>query len=179
MKTVLLALVVTLAGGCAGGLPSFGADLGKKTSSMGDVRVPYTSVVSYFGYVEPGAPPDEIREGKRMFYLYVWIPVVAPEIGIRMISPVGDLARPADKGDFVDALFRERGLADRTNYFDTWVRVERCLTAVNVADATKPCAQWTNYGDNDDSAELPAQPSGNRYIARTPADLVRLLTATP
>ena len=180
MKTAQLALALSLAVGCGGGLPSFGADLGKKSSPVGDVRVPYTSVVSYFGYVQPGAPADEIREGKRMFYLYLWMPVAAPEIGVRMISPVGDLARPADAGDFVDELFKERGLADKSNYFDTWVRVERCLTVVNAADVSRPCTQWTSYGDNDDSAELPAQPSGNRYnsvlrVPSTPSDPLRSL----
>jgi hypothetical protein len=180
MKTALLVLTLSLAAGCGGGLPSFGAELGKKVSPVGEVRVPYASVVSYFGYVAPGAPADEIREGKRMFYLYLWIPVAAPEVGVRMLSPVGDLARPTEGGDFVDPLFKERGLADRSNYFDTWVRMERCLTAIGAADVVKPCSQWTSYGDNDDSAELPAQPSGNRHnsvlrVTSTPSDPLRTL----
>ena len=180
MKKMLVALSLVFAVGCGGGLPSFGADFGKKSSPMGEVRLPYTSVVNYFGYVQPGSQPDEVREGKKMYYLYLWIPVVAPEIGVRMISPVADLAKPADKGDFVDAAFKDKGGADKTNYFDTWVRVERCLTAINPEDITKPCSQWTNFGDNDDSAELPAQPSGNKYnsvlrITSTPSDPLKAL----
>ncbi len=180
MKNTLVALSLLFSVGCAGGLPSFGADLGKKSSPVGEVRLPYTSMVNYFGYVQPGSQPDEVREGKKMYYLYMWIPVVAPEIGVRMISPVADLAKPAEKGDFVDALFTSKGSADKTNYFNTWVRVERCLTAINPEDITKPCSQWTNFGDNDDSAELPAQPSGNKYnsvlrITSTPSDPLKAL----
>jgi hypothetical protein len=157
----LLMFVSTV--GCGGALPSFGADLAKQTTPMGDVRVPYTSMVNYFGYVEPGAAPDEVVNGKKMFYLYLWIPVVAPEIGVRMVSPVANLAKPAEKGDFVDPAFTAKGATDTTNYFDTWVRVERCVLAINPEDITKPCAQWATYGENDDSSELPAQPSGSKY----------------
>ena len=173
-----LAFVTAFAVGCGGGLPTFGADLAKQSTPMGDVRVPYTSMVNYFGYVQPGAQPDEVREGKKMFYLYMWVPIVAPEIGVRMVSPVANLAKPTDK-DFVDTNFAANA-ADATNYFDTWVRVERCLTAINPEDIVKPCDQWTNYGDNDDSSELPAQPSGSKYnsvlrITSEPSDPLKAL----
>jgi hypothetical protein len=125
-----------------------------------DVRVPYTDTISYFGYVGPGATPDEVREGKNMFYLYLWVPAVAPEIGVRMVSPVKGLAKPA-KGDFVADDYTAH--ADDADYFDTWVRVERCTLAINPEDITKPCAGWSTYGENDDSSELPAQPSGSKY----------------
>lgn len=150
---------LALATGCAG-LPSFGADLGKQEAAGQSIRVPYQSVASYFGYVQPGAEPDEVRDGKKMFYLYLWIPVVAPEVGIRMLSPVKGMAEPK-KEDFVDANYMAHKGDDA--YFDTWVRFERCLAAVNPEDITKPCAQWVTFGENDDSSELPAQPSGSKY----------------
>ena len=53
-----------------------------------EIRVPYSDVISYYGYIKPGAKPDEERGGKKYYYLYVWIPAVAPELGIRMVSPV-------------------------------------------------------------------------------------------
>ncbi len=162
-KTLTLAALATLSvsTGCAtSGLSSFGADLGKQSMMGQEVRPPYTSVVSYYGHVQPGAAPDEVREGKNMFYLYTWVPAVAPEIGVRMLSPVKGLAKPGEK-DFVASAFASN--ADSADYFDTWVRVERCVTAVNEADITKPCTQWTTYGENDDSSELPAQPSGSKY----------------
>lgn len=150
-----------VAAGCAsGGLPAFGSNLGMQSAMGQEVRPPYTSVVSYYGYVEPGAEPDEVRENKKMFYLYTWVPVVAPEIGVRMISPVKGAARP-DKKDFVAPAFETN--AESAEFFDTWVRVERCLTAVNEEDITKPCSQWVSYGESDDSSELPAQPSGSKY----------------
>lgn len=145
--------------GCAG-LPKFGAELGKKSYLGQEVRVPYLDTISYFGYIAPGNKPDEVVGGKKMYYLYIWVPVVAPEIGVRMISPVKNLAKP-DKGDFGDPDFSNN--ANSSAYFDTWVRLERCSSAINPGDITKPCSNWIIYGENDDSSELPVQPSGNKY----------------
>jgi hypothetical protein len=110
--------------------------------------------------VAPGAAPDEDREGKKMYYLYLWVLAVAPEVGIRMASPVKGLAKP-EKTDFVASDFTANAEGD--DYFDTWVRLERCVLAVNPEDITKPCSNWATYGENDDSSELPAQPSGSKY----------------
>jgi len=155
----LMAGLLTLAAGC-GGLPTFGADLGKQEQMGQEIRAPYTAVISYFGYVQPGAEPDEVRDGKKMFYLYLWVPVVAPEIGVRMMSPVKGMAEPKAT-DFVDPSYMAN--KDKTEYFDTWVRFERCLAAINPEDITKPCAQWVTFGENDDSSELPANPGGQKY----------------
>ena len=156
----LVAGFLTLAAGCAG-LPTFGADLGKQEVAGQEVRAPYTSVMSYYGYVAPGAEPDEMRDGKKMYYLYLWVPAVAPEIGVRMLSPVKNLAKADPKKDFIDPAYMAN--KDSDAYFDTWVRFERCLAAVNPEDITKPCAQWVTFGENDDSSELPANPGGQKY----------------
>jgi len=166
----VVAGVLMLAAGCAG-LPTFGADLGKQEVAGQEVRAPYTSVISYFGYVQPGAEPDEMRDGKKMYYLYLWVPVVAPEIGVRMLSPVKAMAKADAKTDFIDPAFMAH--KDDDAYFDTWVRFERCLAAINPEDITKPCAQWVTFGENDDSSELPAQPSGSKYNS-----VLRLATST-
>jgi hypothetical protein len=85
--------------------------------------------------------------------------------------------KPAET-DFVAADYTPN--AESADYFDTWVRVERCLAAISPEDITKPCAQWVNFGDNDDSGELPAQPSGSKYnsvlrITSTPSDPLKAL----
>ncbi len=144
-------------------LDKFGADMGKKSVMGKEVRVPYTDVISYYGYIKPGAKPDEERGGKKYYYLYVWIPAVAPEIGIRMISPVPDKMAP-EATDFMAADYKENS-ADKTNYFDTWVTLERAGGVTSAADiVTKgKGASWNSYGVNDDSGELHAQPSGSKY----------------
>lgn len=152
--------------GIKGGLPAFGADIGKQPnpiSGQPDVRIPYQSLVSYFGYVKPGSPPDEERDGKKFFYIYLWIPLVAPEIGVRMLSPVGTLAKPGP-ADFVAPNWAE-GEKDVTNYFDTWICLERADGILNPADVESKIqgAKWIRYGYNDDSSEMPPQPSGRPY----------------
>ncbi len=46
-------------------LDKFGMDAGKKDVMGKEVRVPYTDVISYYGYVKPGAAPDEVKDGKK------------------------------------------------------------------------------------------------------------------
>lgn len=142
-------------------LAPFGADLGKQMTKKGEVRAPYQTRIRYYGWVQPGSDPDEIREGKKMHYLYVWVPANTPEIGVRMVSPARLAGRPDKRVDFVDPMCSSH--KSTSIYFDTWVRFERCLAAVSPEDVAKPCAQWVSFGDNDDSDELPANPSGQRY----------------
>lgn len=160
----LIALALA-AVGCAstGGLPEFGAEIGMQSSPVGDVRIPYTSLVSYYGYVKPGSEPDAVVDGKKLYYLYLWVPLVAPEIGIRMVSPVPEGMKPAEN-DFKAANWEE-GEADASSYFDTWVSFERAVEVLSPEDiATKgPTASWFKYDSNDDSSELPANPSGSKY----------------
>ncbi len=167
--------VLLLSAGCAG-LPAFGADLGMQEEAGARTRQPYATLTTYFGYVAPGGQPDELSHGKKLYYLYVWVPALTQELGVRLLSP----ARGAEPsaGDFVDPSYVAN--AADSSYFDTWVRVERCLTAVNPEDLAKPCSQWTTFGDNDDSSELPPNPSGQTYnsllrITSIPADPMKSL----
>jgi hypothetical protein len=162
---VVVGLVCALAG-CAstGGMPSFGAEIGAKPNPLGgSLRLPYTKTVSYFGYVKPGAPADATVDGKKMYYLYVWIPIVAPEIGIRMISPAPKGLAPK-AGDFVSPSW-EAGKADSSNYFDTWISWERSAEVLSEKDivAKGKSGSWLKFDSNDDSSEMPAQPSGSKY----------------
>lgn len=144
-------------------MKKFGMDIKKKRYPViGDVRIPYTDVISYFGYVKPGEAADETKNGKKYYYVYVWIPLVAPEIGVRMVSPV--TSRVPGKDDFVSPSW-ESGKDDKKNYFDTWISFERAAGIFKKEDilAKGKTCEWNSYGQNDDSGELLAQPSGNKY----------------
>lgn len=144
-------------------LDKFGADMGKKAVMGKEVRVPYTDMISYYGYVKPGAKPDEEKNGKKFYYLYVWIPAAAPEIGVRMISPVPNKMEP-DKSDYVAEDYKANA-SDTKSYFDTWISLERAEGIVKAEDiaAKAKSASWNVYDQNDDSGEMPAQPSGSKY----------------
>jgi hypothetical protein len=144
-------------------LDKFGADLAKKSVMGKEIRVPYTDLSSYFGYIKPGTAPDEVKDGKKMYYVYVWIPIAAPEIGVRMISPAPDSVKPGGS-DFVTADYTAN-TADTKSYFDTWISLERAEGIMKLEDvATKAKdAKWTKLDSNDDSSEMPAQPSGSKY----------------
>ncbi len=143
-------------------LDKFGADLGKKSVMGKEIRIPYTDIQNYFGYIKPGTAPDEVVGGKKMYYVYVWIPVAAPEIGVRMISPAPDSVKPSDK-DYVTADYTANA-ADTKSFFDTWVVLERAEGIMKIEDAAKAkSAKWVKIDSNDDSSEMPAQPSGSKY----------------
>jgi hypothetical protein len=166
MKQKLLAMMIcfgTFTMATAQKLDKFGADLAKKSVMGKEIRVPYTDLTSYFGYIKPGSKPDEVKGGKKMYYIYVWIPVAAPEIGIRMISPAPENVKPSDK-DYVSTDFTENS-SDTKNFFDTWVTFERADGILKLEDvaAKAKTAKWTTIETNDDSGEMPAQPSGSKY----------------
>ena len=163
MCCAALAFIVTAcASSGGGGLPVFGAEMGKQSKGPVTVRIPYTSVVSYFGFVRPGAEPDGVEEGRKMWYLYVWVPIVAPELGIRMISPVPKGMAPKE-GDFVSPLWEE-GKDNTTAFFDTWITLERADGILSPSDFGRAAsANWTRYASNDDSSEMPKNPAGRPY----------------
>jgi Surface lipoprotein of Spirochaetales order len=144
-------------------LDKFGADLAKKSLMGKEIRIPYTDLSSYFGFIKPGSTPDEVKGGKKMYYVYVWIPIAAPEIGIRMISPVPDTAKPSEK-DYITPAYTENA-TDTKSFFDTWVTFERAEGVLKIEDAAakSKTAKWTTIESNDDSSEMPAQPSGSKY----------------
>ncbi len=162
-------------------IPKFGADLGMKTILKKDIRIPYTSVTSYYGYIKPGTKPDEVKGGKNYYYVYLWIPIAAPEIGVRMISPIPTGMTP-EEGDFKSATY-DSNKTENNNFFDTWVTLERAVNIISLNDVTTKIneANWVRLGYNDDSGELPEQPSGNAYnsvmrVSSTVSDPLRALT---
>ncbi|WP_299110974.1 Lipl32 family lipoprotein [uncultured Winogradskyella sp.] len=139
-------------------LKKFGGLTEKKIGPK-TVKVPYTDVISYAGYASPGNE-DEIKDGKKMYYIYVWVPAVAPELGVRMISPVGN-------NKVKDAIKTEEYTenAASTDFFDTYITLERS-TIFKKEDITEDAvasATWTTLATNDDSSEMPKQPSGSSY----------------
>jgi hypothetical protein len=165
----------------SGGMPTFGAEMGAKSAPVvGTIRVPYTSMVNYYGYVKPGSPADATVDGKKMYYLYVWVPLVAPEIGIRMVSPAPKGSKPKET-DFVSPTWAE-GQSDTTSYFDTWISWERSATVLSEADIVSKgkSGSWLKFDSNDDSSELPANPGGHKYnsvlrIVSSPSDPLKSL----
>jgi hypothetical protein len=176
MNKKLLAGALCLALGLtatAQNLNKFGADMQKKSVMGKEIRVPYTDLTSYYGFIKPGAVPNEVKEGKKMYYVYVWIPVAAPEIGVRMISPAPDSMKPGEK-DYVTADYTANA-ADTKSFFDTWITLERADGIMKIEDvaAKAKSAKWTTIETNDDSGEMPAQPSGSKYnsLMRTTSDV--------
>jgi hypothetical protein len=141
-------------------------------------RISYNKISSYFGYADSLNKPDETRKDTGYYFMYFWLNDSVAETGVRLISPVPDVVMP-DRGDLVSDNYYENE-KDKTNYFDTWISLER--TPEIVAKENIPgfkTAAWVQLGFNDDSSELFPQPSGNLYnsllrIKKLPAGLYRV-----
>lgn len=165
MKKLIILSVVAFSIGLTAQtkLGKFGADFGKKSVMGQTVRIDYTKMISYYGYIKPGTAPDAEVGGKKMYYLYIWIPIAAPEIGVRMISPI-----PADMKaattDFASDAYTANS-TERTTYFDTWINLEKAdgITASTDIISKSKSAKWNLFDSNDDSSEMPKQPSGSAY----------------
>lgn len=162
MKTKFFALSIILLGSIstiqAQKLKKFGSSIEKQVGPK-TIKVPYTDVVSYLGYASPGNE-DEVVDGKKFYYIYVWVPAVAPELGVRMMSPVG---KTKIKGATSSKAYEEN--ASSSDFFDTYVTLERSdiISKDNISVDAVKSAKWVTLERNDDSSEMPKQPSGNSY----------------
>ncbi len=150
----------------------FGQKLGKFTgltektieTKMGSktVKAPYTDVTSYLGYAEKDSE-DAVVDGKKYTYLYVWIPAVAPELGVRMMSPAGAKVAAKLKNATKSANYDDNSKSKE--YFDTYITLERSniISLKDISAEKIAGAKWHTLAKNDDSSEMPAQPSKAKY----------------
>jgi hypothetical protein len=152
---ILMCGVVTLSGQKVG---DFGSSAEKRLGPK-TIRVPYTDVISYLGYAEAGSE-DAIVENKKYTYLYVWIPAMAPELGLRMVSPAnGDKIKdPIMATNFVSN-------KNTKEFFDTYITLEKSnITSLEgLNEEVIKNAKWSILDRNDDSSELMEQPDGRKY----------------
>lgn len=138
-------------------LKKFGSSIEKKIGPK-TIKVPYTDSIKYLGYAAPGSE-DEVKDGKKFYYIYVWVPLAAPELGVRMVSPVKDKIKGAiESKGYLD----NKGSED---FFDTYITLERSdiISKDGITEEGAKNANWVVFESNDDSSEMPKQPSGNSY----------------
>ena len=140
--------------GSAQRLDRFGAETGSEDRDGFIHRNGYTGIVSYYGYIKPGSVPDDMRDGKSLYYLYFYLNDSLPEIGARIIAPVPRVIMPG-KGDLVadNYYLNEK---DKTHTFNTWLAIERAYSIKNFADITTKFDKtgWLQLSFNDDADEM-------------------------
>jgi Surface lipoprotein of Spirochaetales order len=131
--------------------------MGSKT-----VKAPYTDITSYLGYAEKDSE-DAVVDGKKYTYLYVWIPAAAPELGVRMMSPAGAKVGAKLKNATKSANYDDN--AKSKEFFDTYITLERSsiISLKDISAEKIAGAKWKTLAKNDDSSEMPAQPSKSKY----------------
>ena len=163
MKILVYSFILCLMGSFSNELTAqkvgkFGSSIEKKIGPK-KIRVPYTDVISYLGYAEAGSE-DAIVGDKKYTYLYLWIPAVAPEIGIRMVSPAdGNKVKDPIKASNYDAN------SSTKEFFDTYITLEKSdiLSLEEISESEIENANWVKLEYNDDTSELPKQPDGRKY----------------
>lgn len=157
-----VALCVSAVSAGSSKLPAFGADIGMKSVGPKSIRLPYTDITTYYGYITPGKEPDETIDGKKMYFFYIWVPAIVPEIGLRMASPA-TAYKEVTKGNVIKA--EDYKADDTKNFFDTWINFERAQNIIDLGTLKSQFENtpWLSYASNDDSGEMPANPAGARY----------------
>jgi hypothetical protein len=140
-------------------LGKFGSSIEKQMGPK-TIKVPYTDVISYLGYAQPGNE-DDVKDGKKFYYIYIWVPAVAPELGVRMMSPVDAKYKNADATQ--SAGYKEN--MKSADFFDTYITLERSniVSKDGITNDGVQGAKWTVLESNDDSSEMPNNPSGSSY----------------
>ena len=158
LKTISLLCVFFFAIGNmnAQKLKAFGSSIEKKVGPVSK-KVPYLDVISYLGHASPGTE-NEVKDGKKFYYIYLWVPAVATELGLRMTSPA---AAAKIKNPIMGAGYEEN--KDSKDFFDTYITLERSDVFTKDGIAGSEGATWTSLAKNDDSGEMPKQPSGRKY----------------
>lgn len=155
---VVLIAALSMSNVTAQKLGSFGSSTTKKVGPK-TIAVPYTDVVTYLGYAAKDTE-DEVVDGKKFYYLYVWVSAVAPELGIRMMSPVGKtkVKNAIESQGYLDN-------KDSEDYFDTYITLERSniVEKDKISEDAIAKAKWTVLERNDDSSEMPKNPKGSKY----------------
>jgi hypothetical protein len=107
-------------------------------------KIVYNDVKSYYGYIAPGAPADEVVEGKRVFYIYFALNDSLEELAVRLVHPVPDLAMP-DKGDIVaDEYYQHEH--EQSASFDGRIFLQRCASGSR--DQLAKCRWKMIFDDN-------------------------------
>lgn len=135
-------------------LERFGAETGMEERNGIVHRSGYSGLVNYYGYIKHGASPDDMRNGKPVFYLYFYLNDTLPEIGVRLITPVPEVVFP-DKGDIVSENYLQNE-NEKSGTFNSWIILERAYSIKSFADiATKlDKTGWLRLDQNDDADEL-------------------------
>jgi Surface lipoprotein of Spirochaetales order len=159
--TCLIAVIMASGAMAQAKLGKFGSSITKQVGPK-TVAVPYTFSSVYLGYAKKGTE-EAVIDGKKCYFIYVWVPLVAPELGARMISPSKTVKTP--KGAVVSQSYKDNNGATNENYFDTWIALERSniVSVDNITPEKVSGATWIRFANNDDTSELPAQPSGSKY----------------
>ncbi len=158
-KFIIVLFVMCMVGNLqAQKLGYFGSSVSQKVGPK-TVRVPYTDIVTYLGYAAVGTE-DEIKDGKKYYYIYLWIPVIAPELGVRMMSPAG-----SSKSNNIIESEDYTNNKNSKDYFDTYITLERSsiVTKSGITKEGIDKAVWYKLASNDDSSEMPKNPGRKRH----------------
>ncbi len=163
------AILVSFAA-CIGGLPGLQSSFVVGEQDVPGLGVkklfaPYSETVNYWGYIKPGQAADAVVNGKKSYFLFLWVPAAIAELGVRLISPTGEIGEPSSS-DFISDAFKAATPEEKNmpNWFDTWIRIERLAAIMpnQIGEAAKGKALQA-LGDNDDGDDTYSEERHAKY----------------
>lgn len=126
----------------------------------------YTLIKTLYGIIPTKNIASAPIKDTVNYFVFLWLPDSVNEISVRLISPVPPLTSP-NKGDKITEDYQDPPDTSYKKYFDPEVRLEKSTNASAPEDAfQKTGLLWKRLGYNDNSSELPAQPSGEKNNSR-------------
>lgn len=121
--------------------------------------LPYEKPLRYFDYIHQTDPPDTLDSNRVGYYLYFTLPEKVNELGIRLLSPVPELASP-NRGDIETESYTTLSLSQKSNWLDAGFILEfGTLSVENIFTVVY------HLGENHQSNDVPPQPNGKYHNA--------------
>ena len=133
----------------------------QRLERFGSNGISYTVIKTLYGTVPTHNISSVFANDTFTYFIFLWIPDSIKEIGIRMLSPVPELAMP-DQGEMETPDYAER--AGTKKFFDPFIFLEQAQDASAPEDAfaKNKTLHWKMLGQNDNSTDVTAQPTGEK-----------------
>lgn len=121
-------------------------------------RIPYVVLKSYLGYSDT-TMSAVVKNGKKIHYVYIWVPNTTREIGVRMVSPTTNVK-------ISDPIIGDKYIANSSSddFFEPYITLEKSNASTLEMVSNAKNQTWQILPRND--KEIPSQEDEVNSILR-------------
>ncbi|WP_378183432.1 LipL32 family surface lipoprotein [Aquimarina sp. SS2-1] len=130
-------------------LNSFKSTIIKKIGSK-EINVPYTNIHNFLDYMD-GSNQENVIDEEKKVQVYVWIPVAANEMGLRMVSPVG---KTKAKNAVISKAYEQNIKSSDTLDVSIVLEKSNILNASDISEEGVNNATWKVVDSNQNAKDM-------------------------